>query len=139
MFERIVYVSRARGDIGPREAYEIIRVSHNRNSSFGLTGALLLIDGYFLQVLEGDSFDLGKRLTVILADPRHEQIRLRQHTAAAGPLFAGEWMALRLDEGIAPAVRSRFDYAPGFPAERFSSERLVEFALAACAQAQASP
>jgi hypothetical protein len=139
MFERIVYVSRARADVGAREAYEIIRVSHNRNSRFGLTGALLFVDGFFLQVLEGDSFELGKRYAAILADPRHEQIDLRQRTEAAGPLFANEWMALRLDDGIPAELKNRFGYEPGFPAERFNTERLIEFALAACSETVSLP
>ena len=50
MHDRLVYVSRAALGIGAGEAYDNIRVSHNRNSRYGLTGALILFDGHFLQV-----------------------------------------------------------------------------------------
>jgi hypothetical protein len=47
-------------------------------------------------------------------------------------------MALRLDNGIAAALKIRFGYEPGFPAERFDAERLIEFALAACSASVSS-
>jgi hypothetical protein len=69
MLERIVYVSKACKELGARDAYEITRVAHNRNSRCGLTGALIMLDGHFLQVLEGDGFHLDQRLAAIRSDP----------------------------------------------------------------------
>jgi Sensors of blue-light using FAD len=133
MIERIVYVSRAAPGIGPRDAYDIIRTAHNRNSRDGLTGALLFLDGCFLQVLEGDAFALDRRYAAIAADRRHVAIELRQRCRPPARAFPGEWMALKLDADVAAAVKDRFGYESGFPAERFSAERLVAFAQACCA------
>ena len=134
MFEQLVYVSRAAPGIATRDAYDIIRISHNRNSQFGLTGGLLFIDGHFVQVLEGDGFRLRQRYAVIAADTRHTDVQLRHTHASAAPLFPGEWMALRSEGEISAAVKARFDYLPGLPATHFDGQRIVAFVLACCRQ-----
>lgn len=137
MFERLAYVSRAAPHIGMRDCYDIIRVAHNRNSQFGLTGALLFLDGYFIQVLEGDRCRMQERFQVIAADPRHTALELRHRQPCDTLLFPGEWMALRSAAEIDPAVLDRFGYLPGLPAAQFSGERIVEFALACSLHADA--
>lgn len=139
MNERIVYVSRAAPGIVERDAYDIIRVSHNRNSRFGLTGALILLDGYFLQVLEGDAHRLRERYQRIVADPRHSHIVKRQAITTSRRCFPTEWMALRHGDAVSEATRRAFDYAPGYPQARFDGERLVAFALACCLAAAEQP
>jgi hypothetical protein len=141
MYERIVYVSRAAPGIGARDAYDIIRVSHNRNGRYGMTGALLLVDGHFLQVLEGDGFRIRERYARIATDPRHTDVELRQSRRIQQLSFVGEWMALRHDDEIAPHTREAHGYAPGFPTDHFDGDRLVAFAVACCsahAQSQRS-
>jgi hypothetical protein len=132
MYERVVYVSRAAAGIGARDAYDIIRVSHNRNSQYSLSGALILVDGFFLQVLEGDGFQLKARYARIATDPRHTEVDLRQSARVEQLSFADEWMALRHDGDITQAVRDEFGYRPGFPVAHFDGDRLVAFALACC-------
>jgi hypothetical protein len=132
MHERIVYVSQVAPGIGARDAYDIIRVAHNRNSRFGLTGALILVDGHFLQVLEGDGFRLRERYARIATDPRHTGVELRQSRSIQELSFVGEWMALRHDGEVDQATRDAHGYVPGFPVDRFDGERLVAFALACC-------
>lgn len=134
MFERLVYVSRAAPGITARDCYDIIRVAHNRNSQFGLTGALLFLDGHFVQVLEGDRFRMRERFQVIAADPRHTDVDLRQSTPSDSLLFPGDWMALRSGDEIDPAVMARFGYQPGLPAAQFNGERIVDFVRACCEQ-----
>ncbi|MDO8376687.1 MAG: BLUF domain-containing protein [Aquabacterium sp.] len=134
MFERLVYVSRAAPGITARDCYDIIRVAHNRNSQFGLTGALLFLDGYFIQVLEGDCFRMRERFQVIAADRRHTDVDLRQTVLCEELLFTGEWMALRSDAEVDPAVKARFGYRPGLPADAFSGEQIVAFVQACCQQ-----
>lgn len=134
MFERLVYVSRAAPGITARDCYDIIRVAHNRNSRFGLTGALLFLDDHFVQVLEGDRFRMRERFQVIAADPRHTDVNVRQAVASDSLLFEGDWMALRRGDEIDAALKARFGYRPGLPAAHFSGERIVEFVRACCAQ-----
>jgi len=132
MIERVIYVSRAQAGIGARDAYEIIRVSHNRNSRFGLTGALILLDGYFLQVLEGERIHLDQRLAAIHADRRHEHIEVRCREPIDEAAFAGDWMALQLGDGVSTSLREQFRYEPGFPCEHFDAAALLRFAQACC-------
>lgn len=132
MFERLVYVSRAAEGVGPREAYDIIRVSHNRNASAGLTGALLLLDGHFVQVLEGDSHRLRRRYAAILADPRHDHVDLRLAHSAVEPLFPDDWMALRCDADLSAALLADLGYAHGLPVAQWPGERVLGFVQACC-------
>ncbi len=132
MYERLIYVSRAAQGIGPRDAYDIIRTAHNRNSAAGLTGALLFCDGYFAQVLEGDPLGLRERFERIRQDPRHVDLDVRGHDKCAHRLFPEEWMALRHGDAVPPGLRRAFDYVPGFPPERFPAARLLEFVRACC-------
>ncbi len=136
--DRLVYVSRAAKHVGARDAYDIIRTSHNRNARDGLTGALVFLDGWFLQVLEGDAFHLAQRYARIERDPRHEAIDVREHASKVERLFPAEWMALRLDDDVSAAIREQFAYRPGFPAEQFSPNRLIAF-IRACHAAAAAP
>lgn len=138
MFERVVYVSRAAPGVSARDCYDIIRTAHNRNSRFGLTGALLSLDGHFVQVLEGDRHAVRERFQRIAADPRHTAVDLRQSLSCDTRLFPQDWMALRSDAEIDPEVLSRFGYLPGLPAAHFDGERIAAFVQACCAQ-QARP
>lgn len=132
MYERLIYVSRAQVPVTPQLLYELGRVAHNRNSHFGISGALLMLDGFFIQVLEGEPFRVRERFEVIVHDRRHRMIELRQHVRCQELLFPADWMALRVDADVPAALRERFGYLPGLPSSRFSAERLVEFVLACC-------
>lgn len=135
MLERIIYVSRAAHGTGARDAYDIIRTAHNRNSRLDLTGALVFVDGHFVQVLEGERLNIRERFAVIAADARHTDVQVRN----AGPIdrrrFPHEWMALRLGGAATDAACAQFGYVPGFPPDRFPPERLLDFVQACCAAA----
>jgi hypothetical protein len=135
MIERIAYVSRARPGLTNADVYDLVRLSVNRNSRHGLTGGLLVLDGYFLQVLEGDAHRVDERYRAIAADPRHSALELRLRAPVRERLFADEWMALRLPEQVPAALRSAFGYAPGLPAARFDGARVVDFIHACCRHA----
>jgi hypothetical protein len=53
MLERVVQVSRAAAGLRQEEVYRIIRTAHAANTLAGLSGGLILVDGWFAQVLEG--------------------------------------------------------------------------------------
>lgn len=132
MYERIVYTSRAAPGSDARTAYDIIRVAHNRNAEHGLSGALVLMDGVFLQVLEGPALGLRERFAAIARDPRHTDLQVREQVATTVRQFPGEWMALRHGSDIDPSTLQSFGYVPGFPPERFDPARLVAFVQACC-------
>jgi hypothetical protein len=138
MFEQLIYVSRAAPGVGSPEAYDIIRTAHNRNSRGGLTGALILLDGHFAQVLEGDPYHLRERFEVIRRDPRHRAVDVRGLRHLPQRSFPDEWMALRHGDAVAPSLRAAHGYVPGFPPDRFPAERLLAFVRACCEAATAS-
>ncbi len=136
MFERIAYVSRAAPGVGAREVFDIIRAAHNRNGALGLTGALVVLDGHFLQVLEGEPFRVDACFRRIAADPRHVALELRARRQHEQRLFPGEWMALRQQAQIEPGLLQRWGYEAGLPATRFDADRLEAFMLACCGLAE---
>ena len=132
MFERIAYVSRALASTGALEIHDIVRVANNRNAELGLTGALIFLDGYFLQVIEGLPGPLHERFAIIAADPRHTEISVRLSVKILTLGFPETWMALRQGDEIVEATKLAFDYQPGFSEAVFDGDKLVAFALACC-------
>ncbi|MES2336118.1 MAG: BLUF domain-containing protein [Pseudomonadota bacterium] len=61
---------------------EILKVARIKNANLGITGALMLYDDWFAQVLEGPQAAVEALYTKIKADPRHHAIRLSE----AGPV-----------------------------------------------------
>jgi len=129
MYQRLLYISRATSDVQIRDVYDIIRTAHNRNSHSGLTGGLLFLDGYFLQILEGSPYAVEERYHSILADPRHIDVELRLNESSADLLFPSEWMALRSRSDILPEVFDKHHYEPGLPTQRFSATQVLAFML----------
>ena len=144
MLERIVYVSRVSADpgadlgagpgsgIGSEALYGIVREAHARNPAAGLTGALLLVDGCFVQLLEGPAVPLAAAFGRIGNDPRHGRIEIRTREKALCRLFPGQALALRTRACLDPDLLDGFGYRPGFPVADFPSDGLVEFLVAAC-------
>lgn len=69
---------------------DMLRLWRRNNIELGLTGALLLCDGAFVHLLEGDRNDVDRMFRRVAADPRHENVRLLQRR----PLFRrrfGNW------------------------------------------------
>lgn len=92
--ERIVYISRARGDADSLlMQVDILATSQRNNARDDLTGALMIHDGRFLQVLEGAAQDLDRLMTRLAADRRHEAVTIMQRTPIAERSFAGWAMA----------------------------------------------
>lgn len=107
MMEQLVYVSRAAPTLCAADLHDIIRTAHNRNRQTGLTGALLLLDGRFLQVLEGPPQAVRACFGRIGRDPRHHGIELRSLGPVAQPDFPQHWMALCCNAELPAHLRSR--------------------------------
>ena len=92
--ERLVYTSRARNDADSLLMQVDIRATSQRNNARdGLTGALLVHDGRFLQVLEGAAQDLDRLLARLADDPRHDEVRIVERGPITGRRFEGWAMA----------------------------------------------
>lgn len=134
MYQRILYTSRATNQISLRNVYDIIHTAHSHNNTLGITGALLFIDGYFIQMLEGLPIAVRTRFARIQRDRRHYDIKVRideQTTSLAFPL---EFMALRAGAEIDPDVLREHRYEPGLPADRYDGEQIKSFMVSCFAE-----
>ncbi len=130
--ERLVYVSRAAPCLDIAEVYAIIRRAHADNTSHCITGALVFLDGWFAQVLEGPAAILDARLASICRDPRHGALALRQRERVHARVFAGQPMALRTRTCLDAGLLEAFGYRPGFPVADFPADALLEFVVQTC-------
>lgn len=94
MLVRLTYASRANGALGPADVKDIVRSSQRNNGPLGVTGALLLCDGIFLQCLEGDHLAVNTLYHRILLDSRHREPAILQFAEIDLRLFGGWSMGL---------------------------------------------
>ncbi len=132
MLERIVYVSRVAPGVDLAEVEAMVRTARTRNGPEGVSGALLYLDNFFAQVLEGAADQVEAVFARIARDPRHHGIDRRIRQRVLCPTFRGTAMALRTEADIDADLYDDFSYRPGFPVEVFPVDVLVEFALQAC-------
>jgi len=88
---RLVYASHSLLDDSSRrpELDRILVGARRFNQENGVTGFLLATQTAFAQVLEGEDPDVRKTYDRIMADPRHDDLRILSATPAAERLFAG--------------------------------------------------
>ena len=97
--ERVLYTSRARGNADNlMMQVEILAVSQRNNARDGLTGALMIHDGRFLQVLEGAAQDLDRLMRRLADDPAALDAALQ---GAAVAYFSGITVAILSSQGRA--------------------------------------
>ena len=71
MLIQLTYASRTSKTLVPTDLAAILAASQRNNARVGVTGALCLANGIFLQQLEGDRIAVNQLYHRILADPRH--------------------------------------------------------------------
>ena len=72
---RLVYAS-LRGSRSPRDLVEILDQSEARNAVDAITGALVIMPDYYLQLLEGEHRVVDACYQRICRDPRHSHVGL---------------------------------------------------------------
>lgn len=102
---RLIYRSKSKleGSKDTREAElaNILKASRKNNPANGLTGALVLYDDWFAQVLEGAEQSVRDLLAKIDADDRHSGVKVFEEEPNAQRVF-GKWaMALVAEHGQA--------------------------------------
>jgi Sensors of blue-light using FAD len=137
MFQRIIYTSRAADGVGVQDVYDIVRTAHNRNSVSGVTGCLLFLNDFFIQVLEGAPYAVEERFKRIQLDPRHHSIVVRENLSTSRLLFPDEWMEVKVESDVEQQLLVPPAYLPGMPAELFSNAQLLDFIMS-CSNAVAT-
>ncbi len=102
---RLIYRSRSKiaDSSMDRELGVILRVARAANATKGITGALLLYDHWFAQVLEGDEQAVRKLFAVIKTDPRHDNVDLTQEGHVPTRAF-GRWAMANVGEYGSPDI-----------------------------------
>jgi hypothetical protein len=93
----LVYVSNAARKLGAADIETILHGAQRENATRGITGALMYYDGRFLQVLEGPAAAVQSVYERILADTRHQDVRLLIREPTSERLF-GQWSMRRVPE-----------------------------------------
>ncbi len=73
MLIQLTYASRTSAAYTNDDLVSILKASQRNNARVGVTGALCLANGIFLQQLEGDRAEVNRLYHRILADPRHRE------------------------------------------------------------------
>src|ERR1700744_226234 len=86
---KLLYVSSTRRDFPPPELEGILLKARVKNTTLGVTGLLLYVDGGFLQVLEGEQTIWRELYETIAGDNRHWDARVLLDKEA--PRNFGDW------------------------------------------------
>ncbi len=73
---QVIYISRATGELSHEEIRELVAQAAANNRKNQITGALLYLEGSFIQVLEGDRGAIEALLEKLRRDSRHCDLRL---------------------------------------------------------------
>jgi Sensors of blue-light using FAD len=115
---RLIYRSHSRLAEGDQSGLaEILKTARTRNADLGVTGALMLYDDWFAQVLEGPQAVVETLYARIKADTRHDNVRLNEAGPAPRRLF-GKWamaVVAEHNEPDMPMVATTGGLAQGAP------------------------
>lgn len=104
----LLYVSKTLLEFpaGEAEVANIVATSVNRNTSLGVSGALISTRTYFAQVLEGEKAAVEELMVSIGADPRHMRVKtlrtVEEERRFAGWALAYSGSASFVDRYIGP-------------------------------------
>ncbi|GAB3365645.1 MULTISPECIES: BLUF domain-containing protein [Giesbergeria] len=94
MLIQLTYASRCAHALGPADVKDILAASQRNNARLGVTGALCLNHGIFLQQLEGDRMVVNALYHQILRDPRHRDTVILDLSEITHRQFTGWSMGL---------------------------------------------
>ncbi|HTT13913.1 MAG TPA: BLUF domain-containing protein [Burkholderiaceae bacterium] len=93
MVYQMIYSSQANTPMSIVDLEEILVDARTGNEKRNVTGALVYIEGVFLQILEGEKETLQRLMKSIAADTRHSRVTVFHEGDADGPLFSNWRMA----------------------------------------------
>lgn len=126
MLIRLIYASRT-VRLGPMDVKDILASSRRNNAPLGITGALCLANGIFLQCLEGDRGVVNALYHRLLGDPRHADTQVLSLEEITKRAFT-EWsMGLIASTNENSALFLKFSSMAAFDPYQLSSAALNEF------------
>ncbi len=92
---RLLYSSNLSKDQDPKVIQDILAKARHFNPINNVTGILLFRNGEFLQLLEGDKFDVYFTYKKIRDDKRHYKLKILHESVIQDRLFSGWSMAYK--------------------------------------------
>lgn len=105
---RIVYLSSATGDLDEQQLKNLLLHSRRKNQARAITGLLLVSEGEFLQVLEGERYAVEQLYAIIARDIRHTHV----YKLADGPIPGRSFPDWSM--GFATATPEKFEQLAGY-------------------------
>jgi len=90
---QIIYSSKSATPMQRDELEELLEDARNSNAKKGITGALVYVDGAFLQILEGELEAVKELMGRISKDFRHETVTVLKEGAIPSASFSDWEMA----------------------------------------------
>ena len=85
---RIIYTSQASALFNKRDLLDLLHDARAYNAIDNITGLLMHSNGYFLQIIEGDSDAIENLYNRIVLDTRHFNVKLVQDSIIKNRLFS---------------------------------------------------
>ena len=114
MLIQLTYASRTSSVFKNDDLASILKASQRNNARVGVTGALCLAGGIFLQQLEGDRAEVNRLYHRILADPRHREPAVLDFAEITSRRFTSWDMG-----SLAPVAANRHIFYKYSPAASF--------------------
>jgi hypothetical protein len=93
MLYQVIYSSKSSTPMQTDDLEDILENARENNFEAGITGALVYIEGFFLQILEGEAEAVHELMARISKDLRHETVTVLTQGETAAPLFSDWRMA----------------------------------------------
>ena len=93
MTYQIIYSSESSTPMQMDELEELLEHARGSNAKRGITGALVYVDGVFLQILEGDAETVQNLMAKISRDVRHETVTVLKKGEISSTTFRDWSMA----------------------------------------------
>jgi hypothetical protein len=90
---QVIYSSESATPMQMDDLEDILEGARESNAEVGITGALVYVDGFFLQVLEGDAEEVRQLMGRIARDLRHESVTVLKQGEIPAALFSDWSMA----------------------------------------------
>jgi hypothetical protein len=93
MTYQLIYSSDSSIPMQADDLEDLLEQARERNARRGITGALVYVDGVFLQILEGEAATIKALMAKIAIDLRHEAVTVLQEGEVPAPRFSDWTMA----------------------------------------------
>ncbi|HEV8033670.1 BLUF domain-containing protein [Yoonia sp.] len=122
---RLIYAS-SHNNLSFEAIDQILTVSRSNNARDYISGALIVSERYFLQVLEGNRAKVAMRFTSIMKDPRHNSIEVISARDNAQRLFSDWTMREIMTMSVKDRIMTPYLIDAQFIPIRLSEARIIE-------------